>query len=186
MDLASTFNEVVRLVHDATDPVSGWSSLIGYLENRAGDQLSIPAVSAGEDVRGLREQLEALVKAEPPPADLNAVYFGLFDTTDDGGREGIGYYVAGVEKFDPDDGDSLCSPAWWPEGRYLASAALNSIKEAELSSAAAGKEEVRCLLSYTGQLGAALLVSRFAARGLFLNLTRVVGFDSGDFAEMAP
>jgi len=184
MDLASTFNEVVRLAHDATDPMSGWSSLIGYLEGWAGEPLSIPVVSADEDVRDLRAQLEAVVKAEPPPAGLNAVYFGLFDTTDDGGREGVGYYVAGVKKFDPEDGDSLCSPAWWPEGRYLASAILNSVKEAELSSAA-GKEEVRALLSYAGQLGAALLISRFAVRGLFPNLTRVVGFDSGDFAAIA-
>jgi hypothetical protein len=56
----------------------------------------------------------------------------------------VGYYLAGVEGFDPDDVDSLCDPAWWPEGRYLQSMLLQAVKN------------------------------------------RVVGFDSGDFAEFEP
>jgi hypothetical protein len=37
-------------------------------------------------------------------------------------------------------------------------------------------------LSYAGQLGTALLVSKFASAGVFAGYRRVVGFDSGDFA----
>ena len=40
------------------------------------------------------------------------------------------------------------------------------------------------LLAYAGELGAAMIVSRFASEDLFVGLRRVVGFDSGDFAEL--
>lgn len=89
-----------------------------------------------------------------------------------------------VNRFDRRADDSLCDPVWWPEGRYLKSAALDAVKQVELAAAEAGDEAMRSLLSYAGQLGAALLVTKFASRGLFAGLPRVVGFDSGDLAVL--
>jgi hypothetical protein len=185
MDLAPTFHDVVRIARAALDPASGWHSLVDYLEQHGLHSLpQLRSVDVQEDVRRIRRQLVELIEGEPPPKDLNAVYFGLFDTSDEEGAEGIGYYIAGVRRFDPEDGDSLCHPAWWPEGRYLSSSALDSIKDVELSFVASGEGEKRALLGYAGQLGAALLVSHFASKGLLPDLRRVVGFDSGDFAEI--
>ncbi len=128
----------------------------------------------------------ALLQAEPPQPDIQAVYFGLFDAEDDEGNEGIGYYVAGALAFEEDDPDSLVNPAWWPEGRYLDSRALDTVKAAELAVREAGRHDDGDLLGYAGQLGAALLISRFASAGLFPGRQRVVGFDDGDLVKLDP
>jgi hypothetical protein len=186
MDLASTFDDVVKIAKNAENPDAGWAFLVGYLEKRGGEPLrQLAAVDIQRDVDKVRGQIRELVSGEPPPNDLNAVYFGLFDTEDDEGAETIGYYITGVTRFDPKDGDSLCNPAWWPDARYLTSATLNAIKGAEVSAAASGQTDLRQLLGYSGQLGAALLLSRFASAGLFPGLHQVVGFDSGDFAQIS-
>jgi len=90
MDLASTFADVLRIAQTATDPVAGWDSLWRYLERGLGNPLPPTTVAFDEDIRAVQAQLEALVKAEPPPLNLNAVYFGLFDAVDDRGVEQIG------------------------------------------------------------------------------------------------
>ena len=99
----------------------------------------------------------------------------------DDGQQGIGYYVAGVKGFDPSNDDTLCGPAWWPKGRYFVSEALDVVKELENE---ADELELKAgeFLGYAGQLGAALIVSRFAASGLEKGRQIVVGFDSGDYA----
>jgi hypothetical protein len=117
---------------------------------------------------------------EPPPRPLRALYFGLFDAIDASGEEQIGYYVTGVEKFE--DEDSLCAADWCPEGRYLQSQALAALKKVEI--AASG--ETRRFISYVGQIGVALAVTRFASMALIANTRRFVGFDSGDIAEIKP
>ena len=185
MDLESTFSDVVSLAQAADSPGAGWVSLVRYLEDRSGESLpQLAVVDIERDVENVRRRLQELISSEPPPNDLNAVYFGLFDALDDDGAEVMGYYIAGVKDFDPMDGDSLCDPAWWPEGRYLESAVLSLIKNAELSAKANGQTELRALLSYAGRLGGGLLISKFAAAGLFPGHHCVVGFDEGDFAEI--
>ncbi len=185
MDLAPTFHDVVKIANSAEDAATGWRLLVGYLEDRGGEVLGeLTRVDMQHDVDDVRRQVQGLLASEPPPSDLNAVYFGLFDALDSGDTETIGYYIAGVKAFDPDDGDSLCDPAWWPEERYLTSHALDAIKKVEVSARARGVRDLRALLGYAGQLGAALLVSRFAVAGLFPSHRCVVGFDSGDFAEV--
>jgi hypothetical protein len=185
MDLAESFHEVVRIAHRAEEPRVAWLSLTSYLqETSKSDLVDLAAVDIQADVEQVRRQLVELIQREPPPPDINALYFGLFDTIDDDGSRDIGYYVAGVEGFDPDTADTLCDPLWWPDGRYLSSAALSCVKNAELASGTRGQREVERLLGYAGQLGAALLVSRFASVGVLPGLRRVVGFDSGDIAEL--
>jgi hypothetical protein len=63
MDLALTFEDVVRIVRQAPDPASGWASLVSYLGSRGGESLrGLTSVDLREDVRDLRIQLEALVR----------------------------------------------------------------------------------------------------------------------------
>jgi hypothetical protein len=141
-------------------------------------------VSIENDISQLKAQLEHVLSSEPPPAGVAALFFGLFDALDENEQEIIGYYVAGVTHFDPEEPDTLCNPAWFPESRYLYSRALEAIKQAELSAAEAGRADDRALLGYAGQLATAIIVSRHAADGLS-QARIVVGFDSGDFVEVA-
>ena len=185
MDLAAAFHEVVRISAECRHPTDGWLALVAYLESAAGTALpNLRSVDVAGDVRGVREQLEQLLQSEPMPRNLNAVWFGLFDAIEDDHKRTIGFYVAGVEAFDVNNGDSLCDPAWWPEGRYLSSTSLDAIKSAELAAASSKNPNVAAVLGYGGQLGAALIVVKFASAHLFGGLKRVVGFDSGDFSEL--
>ncbi len=184
MDLALEIHEVVSLVKGAKDAASGFDGLVGHIRTKVGQDHVGPLtqVAIDSDVANVASQLDALVANEPPSSDIDTFWFGLFDALNDAGDETIGYYVAGVSGFDPKDHDTLCDPAWWPEGRYLSSEALSAIKTAEL---AAEDSEVKMFLCYAGQLGAAILVSRFAIRGVQGDRRVVVGFDSGDLTEVS-
>jgi hypothetical protein len=181
-NLVESFDEVVRIANDATEPVEAWNGLIQYfLATLSADAIDVlHTVSIEEDVRSVRHQLERLLSLEPPRRAFRALYFGLFDATDATGEEQIGYYVTGVENFE--DEDSLCAADWCPDGRYLQSQALTALKKAEM--AASG--EARRFISYVGQIGVALVVTRFASMALVANTRRFVGFDSGDIAEIKP
>ena len=125
--------------------------------------------------------MAALFETQPPTTPLMALYFGLYDAIDNDGRQLVGFYVCGIEHYDPKNHDTLCRPSWQPKGRYLSSIALNELKRAELSASG----ETREFLGYAGQLGVALIVSRFATETLVPGAVRVVGFDSGDRVEFS-
>ena len=184
MDLAGAFDEVVHIGNRASDVTAGLKALVHYLDTIGGARLDLAAEDVERDVEVVREQLLEVVRSEPPPATLKTIYFGLFDAVDDEGVEHLGYYVAGADRFDPDDPDFLVDPVWFPESRHIASASLAVIKRAEVEAARRGDDEQAGLLAYAGQLGTALLVSRFASADVFPGLHRVVGFDSGDFAQI--
>jgi len=139
---------------------------------------------SGRDVAQVRSALERLLRNETPPQSIDAFYFELFDAVDGAGNETLGYYVAGVIGFDTENGDSLCDPAWWPEGRYLESLALSTIRTDQLKARSSKRSRDAELLGYAGQLGVALIVSKFAAAELLGDRKCVVGFDSGDFATL--
>lgn len=185
-DLESSFYHVCALVNSTPNARDGWRSLASYLAAEVGAHVaeSLQAVSIDRDVAAVRSQIESAALRDPLPDGIDALWFGLFDTRDDDGAEQAGYYIAGIRGFDPEDPDSRCSPAWWPEGRYLECEALATIKTLELDARARGDEAASSFLGYAGQLGAALLVSRFAARALAGQRQVVVGFDSGDYATV--
>ena len=186
MDAAATFDGVVGIVDSATEPVASAAAILDYLDAVAGTVICTPIrrVDAAADVAAVRSQLTSLLSAEPPPAAISAFYFGLFDAEDEHGADTIGYYIAGVEEFDRDDGDSLCDPAWWPDGRYLSSGLLESVRSTEIFQRKQGADESAKLLGYAGQIGVAALVTKFASQGLLGGASRIVGFDSGDFVEL--
>ncbi|MBL8755004.1 MAG: hypothetical protein JNK15_16990 [Planctomycetes bacterium] len=184
MDLESSFHHVCRLVNAAPTAQAGWHSLASFFvaETGASALEALQAVAIDADVADVGSQVESAMRRDPIPEGIDALWFGVFDACDDRGAESIGYYVAGIRGFDPEDPDSRCSPAWWPEERYLACEALSTIKRLELEARARGDAASSAFLGYAGQLGAALLVSRFAARALAWQRQIVVGFDSGDYA----
>jgi hypothetical protein len=186
MDLARSFTAVVRLARSAREPVAGIAALLRHLAKAHELESAMADVDVVSDIASVRSQLESLVAAEPPPTGLVAVYFGLFDAVKEEGTECIGYYVAGTDAYDADSGSIAISDesSWWPNGRYLVSDTLDAIKRAELAAKEAGRHKAHEAIAYSGQLGAAMLVSRFASTGLFPGRRRLVGFDSGDIAPL--
>ena len=62
MDLAPTFDDVVKIAQIATDPASGWTSLVRYLEKQAADSLpQLGSVDLQEDVANVRRQIVDLL-----------------------------------------------------------------------------------------------------------------------------
>ena len=184
MDLESSFDHICALVNSAPSAQAGWLSLTSFLAAEVGSCVveSMRAVSIDEDVAAVQSQIEAAARRDPLPDGIDALWFGLFDACDDEGAEHVGYYIAGIRGFDAEDPDSRCSPAWWPEDRYLECEALSAIKRLEIEARGRRDTASSSFLGYTGQLGAALLVSRFAGRALAGQRLVVVGFDSGDYA----
>lgn len=185
MKLRDAFPEVVQIANQAQDPGLGLRTLASRIDPRSRFLGAVASLDIAADIVSVRSQLQALIRDEPPPNTIKAIWFGLFDSSDEDDEESIGYYASGVERYDPDDSDSLCDPKWWPEGRYLESVVLHEVKRAEVAALEAEADVVAELIAYAGQLGAAMLVSRFASAGLFPGCPRIVGFDSGDTAELA-
>jgi len=181
-DLASAHALVSSLGSSATSAQSGWERLVSALADHcaASTVTKLREIDIEDDVASVSQQLNQLVRQDPPPDGIDAFWFGLFDALDEDGAECIGYYVAGFRGFDADDEDSLCSPSWSPECGYLASSVLAAIKQAEIDAGRRGAESEQSCLGYAGLLGAALLVSRFGAAALAGARSVVVGFDSGD------
>jgi len=186
MEPAASYDAVVHVASRSRDAASGWRDLIGLIAREAGPGLAalMQEVDVLADIASVSAQLVRVFQSEPPAANIDTLYFGLFDTMDEEGSEGIGYYVAGIRGFDPNVTDSLCNPEWWPDGRYLESRSLNAVKSAELGARAAGNSVAASFLGYAGQLGAGLVVSRFAVSPLDLKRRVVVGFDAGDYSEI--
>ena len=183
MNVHTTYDHVTRLANEAPSASAGWASLIDYLARRVDHRLldSLRRVDIEMDVDAVRAQLLDLLADEPPPPALCAVYFALVDDIDENDRPSIGYYVTGFDRFEPDDPEALTNPTWSPEHGCLRSVALRGVKKAELD---ARSLDGMTLLGYTAPLGAALILSRFASRGLFPRCHRVVGLDSGGLAEI--
>ena len=88
----------------------------------------------------------------------------------------IGFYVAGVNGFDPDDPESLVDPSYFPDDRFLEAGVLEAVKAAANADATR-----RDFYEYGLALGAACLLGRYSVRGRLARLRLVVGFDEGDY-----
>src|SRR5262249_41990318 len=78
----------------------------------------------------LRAWLGDVLASEPPGAEIQAYWFGLFNYLEDG-VESCDLYVAGSDHFDPDDlsPDWAVNPSYFPEGRYADSRALAALHQ---------------------------------------------------------
>ncbi|MCA9274978.1 MAG: hypothetical protein KDA29_03035 [Phycisphaerales bacterium] len=69
----------------------------------------------------LREWLRDLVRIDPPPNDMQALYFGLADFIPNEGSpvEYVQFYLDGSPSFDPDDGGEWACECSWTYGSNL-------------------------------------------------------------------
>ena len=185
MDHATAYAAVSALAQRDGSPRPAFEAVVDFLEAQTSAAYfrAIRRVSVERDVASLRDEVARILEEEPPPASIAAYYFGLFDAADDAGKEVCGFYIAGVDKLDPEADDFLCDPPWFPESRFLESEVLTALKEAELV-ARSKRAEHGSFIGYAGQLGIAMVLARFARSSLPAAAPIVVGFDDGDFVVL--
>src|SRR5436190_1435523 len=110
MDHATAYAAVSALAQRDGSPRPAFGAVVDFLEahTSAAYFRTIRQVPVERDVARLRDEVARILEEEPPPASIAAYYFGLFDATDDAGKEVCGFYIAGVDKLDPEADDFLC------------------------------------------------------------------------------
>lgn len=142
-------------------------------------------LSIEQSVAEVRSELEEMLRETPPPSNVNAIFFELVDGVDEAEEQCVFVCVAGLERFDGVDSLSSDDSVWTAENRGFGFDALDAITKAEHAAIETGREDESSLLGHTAQLAAALLVWRFATKGLFDARTIVVGYEGGDFAVVS-
>lgn len=145
-----------------------------------------------EDAEQLTAWLQNLLQSDPPPASINALWFGLHNPSLDHDETTCQMYVGGSAAFDPnsDSNEWACDLTWRPAGGYSNSAVL-----AELYRAIEPLEEND--VNYLGEAFLchgylAWLVSHWCTGLLQSELLGeakrravAMGHDSGDFYRLA-
>jgi hypothetical protein len=181
LDLHSMYDEVKAIIDRSDQPELAWRDAAGLLRGEW-PSLQIGAldnVDVAREIDTVRAQILALLEREPIPADVDALYFGLFDAQGSGGTEDVftGFYVSGVVGYDPANEDSLAGPAYFPEGRYLDSPLLDTIRDL------LQPQPSNDLACETLTLAAAGILARFASPA-DRPWCVVVGFDEGNVIEV--
>ena len=176
----ATVTALPTIVNDASSARAAWTVIRQQIDDSWQLLAKVPDVDIDSEVETIAHQLKQVFRQEPPPDDLQLLWFGLFAATDvDTLQDHAGYYVSGttrpvgpVESSSDLSGDVL---DYAPNNRYLHSPLLEAIKVAALSSEADYNN-----YDYGLMLCAAAVVSFFAAREADVTSSIVVGFDSGD------
>lgn len=188
LDHATAADQAVKLVKAGASVADGMDALVTWCEGqrRHASWKTIRRIDWAADTARLGAWLAAVLRAEPPASAIDGLYFGLFNPT----RAGVAtadLYVAG-NPYDPEDGAWVCSPAWWPRGRYAKSRALDALYRTAYRDDDALKNDAE----YPVALGYAVLAVRALCRDVDRKLLlgdlkrRVVatGFDSGDILTL--
>lgn len=82
-----------------------------------------------EDVARLTKWVTDLFHAEPPPPEINGLWFGLCNTETEDDEESCQLYVAGSSRFDKNEphNEWHCGPEYWPDGRYSQSQVMHAL-----------------------------------------------------------
>ncbi len=200
VDTAKLFAQSARMIADiAANPApvaTGMAPWFDYCEKVAPDQKSLwkrlRKLEFEKDANNLSQWLKGLLKKEPPPDNVNGLWFGLHNPTLDDGESSCQMYVGGSTGFDPDSDSNewVCQQTWTPKGRYSSSQVLTELYR-PLESVT--KNQV----SYLGEPFLchgylALVVSSWCHGPMRKPLLGnsairavVMGHDSGDFYRMA-
>jgi hypothetical protein len=200
VDTAKMFAQSARMIADITKiPVplaSGMEPWFDYCEQVAPEQKSLwnrlRRLDFAMDAKSLTKWLEHLLKNEPPPDNINGLWFGLYNPQLDDGEPSCQMYVGCSSGFDPgsDSNEWVCQQSWAPKGRYSSSQVLTELYR---SVEPITKDQV----SYLGEPFLchgylALVVSDWchgAMRTTLLGNAAIravaIGHDSGDFYRMA-
>jgi hypothetical protein len=120
----------------ATNPVpiaSGMGRWLDYCDEVAPECKSmwdrLRNLEYDSDAENLTNWLSRLLRREPPPENVNGLWFGLYNPILEDGKPSCQMYVSGSSGFDP--GSSLnewaCDISWFPEGRYSPSEVLKEL-----------------------------------------------------------
>jgi hypothetical protein len=200
VDTKKMFAQSARMIADlGAKPLaiaSGMGQWFDYCENVAPNQNSLwkrlRKLDFEGDAQSLSEWLAWLFENEPPPDNINGLWFGLYNPMLDDDEESCQMYVGGSSGFDQnsDSNEWVCQLPWKPEGRYPASHVLT-----ELFRPVQGITENK--VNYLGEAFLchgylALVVSTWChgpMRTILLGdapiRAVVIGHDSGDFYRMA-
>ncbi len=145
---------------------------------------AIEGLPFSDDLAGSVEWLTHALEAEPPVAEINGFWFGIFLPVD----RGLDFYVSGSRSWPSEGwpGDT----SWWPERRYRQSPIMSEIHRLTIeqqSSTVAFFGEVFLSLAFAGATVAALLPEvLIGARAVESGRCGVAfGHDSGDFFALA-
>src|SRR5262245_43910072 len=140
VDSAKMFAQSARMIADiATNPVavaSGMGPWFDYCEKVAPEQKSLwkrlRKLDFQKDAESLTKWLQRLLKKEPPPENVNGLWFGLYNPELDDGEPSCQMYVGGASGFDPcsDSHEWVCQQSWTPKGRYSSSQVLTELYRA--------------------------------------------------------
>jgi hypothetical protein len=198
VDYSKTFKELERLIQqvaEAPAPIpEGLEHWFKYCEEVAPQGAALwkqlRRLDYGADAEQMAMWLTNLLKTEPPPSQINGLWFGLFNPVVKDGEASCQMYLSGSESYETDPEDWACDTSYFPKGRYPYSVIMDQIYRITNSSHEGD-------VSYLGDaflcLGyAALLVSNWchgpsAAQLLGDAPLRAVatGHDSGDIYQIA-
>jgi len=144
------------------------------------------------DANDLESWLTRLFAREPPPNEINGLWFGLHNPVLDDGKPSCQMYVGGSTAYDPDSTSNewVCQLSYVPKGRYATSKVLNELYR---SVEPVTKNNVNSLGEAFLCHGYLALVVSHWCKGPMRTLLRgdasiravVIGHDSGDFYRMA-
>ena len=181
MDLDESFDvfrRIVAAVSSSIDPNQCWEEILEITGEQGNSTLA--SVNMQFELDSIVTQVGAVLREEAPPPEIRLLWFGLFDGLR-GDREYAGYYLAGWT--DEKELDKGGPPPYFPNSRYLTSQLLDLLKD---EARRVGEDSPRfAIYDYALMFGAAATLSRFAVRSLQATLPVFVGFDSGDFAQVA-
>lgn len=183
----NTYRELLMAVKTIED---GWQALLTAAKQKQTSR-AWGALSELEVKKDLKSHVDWLVEGfekEPPPKEINAFWFGIFERVQQKAKNSYAtLYIAGSDHYDPEKRYSIdwaVRPRYFPEWRYAPSPVMDQISSEEHK--AKGSKDAFHFLT----LGYAALLTRFAWQGA---LTRIkydfgerecpiaVGFDEGGF-----
>jgi hypothetical protein len=200
VDTSKMFAESARMIANvATNPLPiawGMGRWFNYCEKVAPGQKSLwrrlRNLDFDKDADLLSQWLKRLLKKEPPPHNINGLWFGLFNPVLDDGEPSCQMYVSGSSVFDlgSDSNEWVCQLSWRPQRRYSTSQVLTELYrpvEAITQNQVTYLGEAFLCHGYL-----ALVVSKWCHGPMRANLLGdvavraiLIGHDSGDFYRMA-
>jgi len=200
LDYNELFAESARLISEtARNPMPftmGIGQWLDYCQKVAPTQESLwkrfRTLDFDKDAKKLTKWLERLITSEPIPANINGIWFGLYNPILPTGETSCQMYVGGSCEFDPNSSSDewVCNLSWLPEGRYSHSQILADLYHSVGSVTA---DDLFLLgESFLCHGFLAMLVAHWCRgpmRAVLLGdapiRAIVIGHDSGDFYRMS-
>src|SRR5262245_15187147 len=127
-----TYIYIEQVVRSGSTVSRGMAALITYCEENRPSPVwqEMRKLDFEGELPHLRAWLGDVLASEPPGAEIQAYWFGLFNYLEDG-VESCDLYVAGSDHFDPDDlsPDWAVNPSYFPEGKYAESRVLAALHQ---------------------------------------------------------